>query len=78
MASLERLSEGSVRASDWFRAYLGTGGYEQALMWLSRIDEDRSPEDAISAFGIAINGTHNPALERPDFVDIRNRLALRR
>jgi len=67
-----------VRATDWALAYMGAGYYEQALMWLNHVDQQRSPEDSLEAFDFAINSFHNPALEREEFLDVRNRLALRR
>lgn len=77
--SLEQLSETHhVGAARWAIAYIGIGGYEQALQWLRRIDEERNPEDALYTTHIAINMYHIPELNQPEFVEIRERLALRR
>ena len=59
------------------KLYLGIRDYEEALTWLRRIDEERSPEDSLQTFQIASNRYHDPALERPEFVGIRKSLALR-
>ena len=76
--SLEQMAGNyHIRASSWVYAYLGIRHYEEALTWLRRIDEERSPEDSLQTFQIASNRYHDPALERPEFVDIRKSLALR-
>jgi len=76
---LEQIAETyHISASEWARAYVAIGDYEQALTWMKQIDEERSPEDAISAFTLAINRNHNPVLERPEFIEVRNNLRLKR
>jgi tetratricopeptide (TPR) repeat protein len=76
---LEQIAETYyISASVWALAYLGTGEYEQVMTLLERIDKDRRPEDTGIAFTFVNNRYHHPALERPEFVDIRNKLRLKR
>jgi TolB-like protein/Tfp pilus assembly protein PilF len=76
---LEQMAESHfVSASNWAIAYLAKNDLVRALEWLQRIDEDRKPEDSIPAFGIAINQLQNPILERPEFLEIRNKIRLKR
>jgi TolB-like protein/Flp pilus assembly protein TadD len=76
---LEKMAETyHISVGDWAKVYLGIGEYEQALTMLRRIDEEQSPEDAFDGFNLAINHYHNPVLERPEFIEIREKLKLKR
>jgi len=67
-----------IPAFTWVLAYTGIGEYEKALRLLNRIDVDRSPEDSRYSFQFAINRRHDPVFEQPEFVDMRNKLRLKR
>lgn len=71
-------ADSHVPASRWALAYLGVGDAENALEQLRRIDRERKPEDSLYSFALATREFGHPALERDDFVEVRNRLALRR
>lgn len=66
----------TVGPGDWALAALSTGDTDVALQWLERAAARRAlGADAGALVLIAQNWWSDPVLERPEFVEVRNRLA---
>lgn len=70
--------EFTVGPGDWAIAALSTGDTDVALEWLENAASRRTlGADAGAVALIALNLWSDPVLERPEFVEVRNRLARR-
>ena len=68
----------TVGPGDWAVAALSTGDNDVALQWLEQAASRRSlGADTGMLFMIAANYFSDPVLERPEFVEVRNRLGPR-
>jgi TolB-like protein/Tfp pilus assembly protein PilF len=78
-ATLEAYAENfTVGPGDWALAALSTGETEVALQWLEHAASRRTlGADTGILFAISQNVWSDPVLERPEFVEVRNRLASR-
>lgn len=66
----------TVGPGDWAVAALSTGDTDVALQWLENAASRRAlGADAGAVLLIALNFWDDPVLERPEFVEVRNRLA---
>jgi len=65
----------SIPQTAWIMAYLAIGDHEGALEWMNRAAD--SPQYYEGHFGMAWmsgNGYHDPVLDQPEFVAVRQRL----
>lgn len=67
-----------IGAGGWALASLGIGDYDEALRWLN-IGADKASRHELDAgmfslMNLKLNFTADPVLERPEFVDVRNRI----
>jgi TolB-like protein/Tfp pilus assembly protein PilF len=70
--------EFTVGSGDWAIAALSTGDTDVALQWLEHAASRRTlGADAGALLLIALNFWSDPVLDRPEFVEVRNRLAPR-
>ena len=76
-ATLEQYAENfTVGPGDWALAALSTGDNDVALQWLEHAASRRTlGADTNVLYAIAVNHWSDPVLERPEFVEVRNRLA---
>jgi TolB-like protein len=67
-----------IGAGGWALAHLAVGDVDEALEWLERGAEKASRQEPdpgyYSLMNLRMNFTNDPLLERPEFVDVRNRL----
>jgi tetratricopeptide (TPR) repeat protein len=67
-----------IGAGGWASAHLAVGHLDEALEWLQRGVEKATRHEPdtgyYSLMNIRMNATNDPVLERPEFVDVRDRL----
>ena len=65
-------------AGGWALTHLAVGNLDEALEWLERGAEKASRQEPdagyYSLMNLRMNYTNDSVLERPEFVDVRNRL----
>ncbi len=60
---------------DWVYHYLGIGDVSHALEWARRVAERPLPPWANTEHAFVLNSTRDPVLERPEFLELRAKLA---
>ena len=64
-----------VGAANWALAYLALGEHEEALRWLTTAADNRIADAGWRNLEeLASNNRADPVLDRPEFVEVRDRL----
>ena len=71
----EKAETNRVSPAANFEIQMALGDEEQALYWLERIVEEQQPYQGTPVIvTLKQNALHNPVLEKPEFVELRNQL----